>query len=366
MENTNENGTKRQLELADERDWDGLDSAGWCKLLARHPELADKCDQWNAFDGEQFARLLSVSAAFAERRTAWNTFTVKEWHGILRVAPELFGKCDIWKDLNKPASGWKKLVEAVPQIKRLWDARKKGEDVVCYKISIRRKAPESVDETISRETIDSLADLLGPDKANVLAKMNGSDWARLLISQPGFGEKADLAAMMVDDWDEVLKVQPQLAKYRPPADCMDFSKLDGAAWAGLLSKHPEFADRCDWEKLDGNDWCELLKRRPEFADLCDWDKANRGCLKLKRELLLEHPGLIDRCAWNLDRCDWLCLFQAHPELMEKHPQVFQNFDEFTGSEWTILLQVPAIVNRLQVEAIEIVKATKPSAPKTRR
>ena len=110
------------------------------------------------------------------------------------------------------------------------------------------------------------------------------------------------------------------------------------------------ADRCDWDKFDGRRWSELLKVRPEFADLCDWDKVNGTYSDKKRMLLVEQPELIDRCAWKLDRGDWSCLFQKHPELVIKCPQKFWN----------------SVVNRLRIGVVEIVKATKPSAAKARR
>ena len=119
-----------------------------------------------------------------------------------------------------------------------------------------------------------------------------------------------------------------------------------------------FADRCHWTKLDRYDWRELLEARPEFADLCEWNKVNGTYLRAKRELLMRHPELIDRCAWELDGRGWAELFQKHPELVAKCPQAFRNFDEFTGSDWATFLQIPAVVNRLGVDVVEVVKATK--------
>ena len=54
----------------------------------------------------------------------------------------------------------------------------------------------------------------------------------------------------------------------------DYSRLDGAGWAELLSAHPELADKCDWAKLNGYQWAELLAKQPQFADKCDWRMLN--------------------------------------------------------------------------------------------
>ena len=57
---------------------------------------------------------------------------------------------------------------------------------------------------------------------------------------------------------------------------------------------------------------------------------------------------------------YLC---AHPEIAAKCPLPSACFDNFTGSEWAELLKLPGILNRLQVDLIEIVKATNTPVPK---
>ena len=106
---------------------------------------------------------------------------------------------------------------------------------------------------------------------NWLECLSGLDWANLLGG---------------DCW-----MHPARLEF---ADQCEWIKLDGSDWASLLVRQPQFDDRCDWEKLNGSDWTFLLlggwndheledaawagAPRPDLLNRCPWEKLSEDDL----------------------------------------------------------------------------------------
>lgn len=294
-----------------------IDAKDWVEMLGRQPSLVDCFSDWDKISADDWTELIVKHPEFGKRCNAWEQFSLDNWYVLLKNDPLLFGKCDKWKDLNCNAYAWKKLVEVQPQLADFRNAMKKGEGVTLYRISINGDVPPDANECVSHETVESLADLLGPGKANVFSKFEGADWYHLLERRPEFAVKADLRTMDDMYWDRLLKEQPALEKYRPPIETRRFSSFDGTSWAKVLSEHPEYEQRCVWSKIHrADDWVVLLSAQPQFADRCPWD--NFGGEPLAR-LIAACPKLYSKCRKEyIDGEGWVRILKQHPDFAKKY------------------------------------------------
>ena len=49
---------------------------------------------------------------------------------------------------------------------------------------------------------------------------------------------------------------------------LSWKRINGEDWARILIKLPQLADKCDWGEVTNQDWVDLLRERPEFVELC--------------------------------------------------------------------------------------------------
>ena len=205
-------------------------------------------------------------------------------------------------------------------------------------------------------------------------RINGEDWARILIKLPQLADKCDWGEVTNQDWVDLLRErpeivdlckdeywksqmwkilderdwtwlleeQPQLAKYRPeqPTDTesqsgksdkngkWDTSHLASADIADLILEDYEKAERdydLSWKRINGEDWARILIKLPQLADKCDWGEVtNRDWV----DLLCEHPEFVELCKdeywksgmWKaLTESDWSRLLEAQPQLAKYKP-----------------------------------------------
>ena len=142
----------------------------------------------------------------------------------------------------------------------------------------------------------------------------------MLATQPQFADRCDKWHEFTSvDWDLLLAEQPQFAE-----KCKEWPD-----WLrrNFLYKHPEYFGRCDAEVLGGNEWLELLKIHPEYIDWC-YCKHWSG--KALHDLLKRFP---DFDMNRLDSSSWAALCEVEPAFAER----YNKWDEFTGSDWSLLL-----------------------------
>ena len=75
-------------------------------------------------------------------------------------------------------------------------------------------------------------------------------------------DSADIADLILGDYEKAVRDYD-----------LSWERIDGEDWARILIKLPQLADKCDWSKVTNLDWVELLRKRPKFVELCkdeDW------------------------------------------------------------------------------------------------
>jgi len=60
---------------------------------------------------------------------------------------------------------------------------------------------------------------------------------------------------------------------------LSWKRINGEDWARILVKFPQLAGKCRWGEVTNLDWVEILHERPEFVELCTARKndGNRKC-----------------------------------------------------------------------------------------
>lgn len=172
---------------------------------------------------------------------------------------------------------------------------------------------------------------------------------KLLKACPALIERviaeAKPALDLINEWDEILSVHPQLFRYcKKLGYCDTWSKKSGDWWCTLLSDQPQFAELCEWRKFDKSDWFYLLEKQPQFLGKCRetglLDEIINGASDERSfwaSVLSEDPMLIDRCPPEmLDN-------ELFEEIVERNVQaahqLIGRFDtsEFDWSNWTSIL-----------------------------
>ena len=64
---------------------------------------------------------------------------------------------------------------------------------------------------------------------------------------------------------------------------LSWKRINGEDWARILVKFPQLADKCDWSEVTNQDWVELLRKRPEFVELCTDEYWKAGMWKALTE-----------------------------------------------------------------------------------
>jgi len=132
-------------------------------------------------------------------------------------------------------------------------------------------------------------DLLRFDKKYAVycdwADLSSLEIALIVRDVPELYNKFDVKRATGMDWSIVLSKHPEFEAY-----CIDWSKLDGGAWANLLIHQPKFENKCDWDKLNGEQWVVLLSKRTKYADKCDWNKLTNDDWK---RLLYEQKQFLE-------------------------------------------------------------------------
>lgn len=102
--------------LAEFCDWSLLTPADWMNLLAVRPQYGNRCTIWEKFKKDDWLRLLTLHPEFEKKCPAemWAGFDKDEWIGLLAEHPEFEKKCPagIWKELS--SSEWKRLLPGHP------------------------------------------------------------------------------------------------------------------------------------------------------------------------------------------------------------------------------------------------------------
>ena len=68
---------------------------------------------------------------------------------------------------------------------------------------------------------------------------------------------ADIAALILEDYEKAERDYD-----------LSWKRINGEDWARILIKLPQLVDKCDWSEVTDADWVELLRERPEFVELC--------------------------------------------------------------------------------------------------
>lgn len=64
---------------------------------------------------------------------------------------------------------------------------------------------------------------------------------------------------------------------------LNWERIDGEDWARILIKYPQLAGKCQWSQVTNLDWVELLRERPEFVELCKDEYWKSGMWKALTE-----------------------------------------------------------------------------------
>ena len=68
---------------------------------------------------------------------------------------------------------------------------------------------------------------------------------------------SDIADLILEDYDKAEREYD-----------LSWKRINGEDWARILIKLPQLADKCDWGEVTNQDWVDLLRERPEFVELC--------------------------------------------------------------------------------------------------
>ena len=206
-------------------------------------------------------------------------------------------------------------------------------------------------------------------------RLNGNEWADLLVRHPQFADRCPWEKLSDGNWVDLLSKQPQLINklLRDKLTAYKINTFAKDTWYDILKKQPQLINICPIEKLDAlewfhdrgmyvvrsryaiiitelirqipqysgevkwnklqtccDDWSYVLSNHPQFADKCPWDKlAGRNF----SYLLSNQPQFADRCPWEkLYGGDWAVLLGAQPQFADRCP-----WEKLEGGDWAKLL-----------------------------
>lgn len=79
---------------------------------------------------------------------------------------------------------------------------------------------------------------------------------------------ADIADLILEDYEKAERDYD-----------LSWKRINGEDWARILIKLPQLADKCDWGEVTNQDWVDLLRERPEFVELCKDESWKSGMWK---------------------------------------------------------------------------------------
>jgi len=101
----------------------------------------------------------------------------------------------------------------------------------------------------------------GREKWKGWSDISSTDWSFILVRHPEYAGKCDKwKQFKSNDWALILCHQPQFAE-----KCDKWEEFEGIEWSLVLCRQPQFADKCDWSKLKDYEWDDLLKDQPQLA-----------------------------------------------------------------------------------------------------
>ena len=277
-------------------------------------------------------------------------WTGKDWVDFLSEFPQFANQCK-WERLNK--EDWIHLlpfefiegldgrdligiVDAGGHLEYLypWDYLERNELV---EILSRSRRPEVLPELIHKGDWQ---------------RLDGGDYAKVFSKHPLLrGVERCGKKLTLDNWVELLSVQPQIAGLSKCPWKQLQRSLSGRRWAKLLAKQPQFSVHCPWNKLDRFDWAWLLLRQPRFVALVPWEKVqHQDRTKSKEPGDVAFPfdwfrpvpssentsaAYIDKVPLDrLNHLSWVALLTAYPRFASHCPP-----DKLNGTDWSKILAI---------------------------
>ena len=209
---------------AKESDWDALPCDEWIQLLERHPKYADKCD-FERFSGEETMRLLLSMPQFAkhccigklyeeigegdDRHVRFaellvngtkNAFGGKRFHQYARLS-EIKSLCD-WSRLSCQDLKW--------IMRRTLDFEY---TYVAYTTRLFKPQGSLLNRARNAPRISKTREIRIVKNANLdWNDLSGLDIVKLLKTFPQLSGQCNLSLLTVEDWVDLLEVQPTLAE----------------------------------------------------------------------------------------------------------------------------------------------------------
>ena len=209
---------------AKESDWDALSCDEWIQLLEKHPKYADKCD-FERFSGEETMRFLLSMPEFAKHccigklyeeigegdnrhvcfaellvKGTKNAFGGKRFHPYDRLS-EIKSLCD-WSRLSCQDLKW--------IMRRALDFEY---TYVAYTTRLFKPQGSLPNRSRNAHRISKTSEIRIVKNANLdWNDLSGLDIVKLLKTFPQLSEQCNLSLLTVEDWVDLLEVQPTLAE----------------------------------------------------------------------------------------------------------------------------------------------------------
>ena len=177
------------------------------------------------------------------------------------------------------------------------------------------------------------------------------EWFRTFLKFPDILKRRD---MLIDvtpyGWLKIVARYPEFADRNT-----NWGIYDPYDWVFLLMNHPEFVGKANeykiWNKFVDRHWIEVLKKQPQFAKYLDNIHEEHLSQKEWKHILEEHPFVLKyalrtapgqaAAVWvdpsNFSKCnkadkfsslEWARIISAHPEMVSKCPILDQFSDEY--------------------------------------
>ena len=360
----------------------------WVKILSAQPQLAGYCD-WANFDGYDLSAILAARPEF-ESKCDWSKITtVLQWGVLLGKQPQFSKYCDLLEvkpDYDYDDSGdlWTTLLLTHPQEAPIWFAqrqkeweerwmseeqRKKSQEVVFFNDGGGKERAEHHQRESFSEEKESRYPPLGP----YLFDLRTDNWLELLKEQPELARWVNWSELRNDElwiwhdeeghasakrkrrefWTQLLKVQPQFVAFCD-------TELTAPEWFAILKAQPSLISHCDfssfvvqgdrydyynnyYERVEQgeflNFWPVFLMAFPHFASYCNWESLRGKDWAL---LLSLQPQFANKCNWDVWRSfhfDGGCDGADWVKLLSSQPQFSDkcDWDSFDGADWARLL-----------------------------